>query len=105
MRLTAPPIALALFGLLLGGCDASCTDACKKLIDECEAGIPSYNVTQCETDCNGIQDEYESEVYLEEEAVAFQEQLNCIQKASCDDLLEGEESSCYQEATGLYIFN
>lgn len=92
--------------LVLGtGCQATCEDACRKIIKECEAGIPSYNREQCVADCELVQDEYKAHDYLETQSDAFKAELECIQNASCDELLNPDaENSCYRQAQSLYIF-
>jgi hypothetical protein len=89
-------LALLSVGLFfLSGCQDDCKAACKKIIVECEAGIPSYNTTQCEEDCTSVRDYYETYDYLATDLAAFEEQLNCIQDASCEELLDPDAPACY----------
>ncbi len=90
-------------GLVASACQADCESACDKLILECGAGIPSYNATQCAEDCKAVQTYYETYPYLEDELESFQEELQCIQKADCEALLDPEDPACYNEA--LYVFH
>ncbi len=89
--------------LLTPGCQADCESACDKLILDCGAGIPSYNATQCAEDCKAVQSYYEAYPYLEDELEAFQEELQCIQKADCEALLDPDDPACYNDQ--LFVFN
>ncbi len=105
MRRTPNGFIALISSLLLYGCQATCQDACRKIIVECEAGIPSYNVTQCAADCSLVQTEYDAHDYLEPQQESFSAQLECIQSASCDEILTPDASgSCYQQFKQLYVF-
>lgn len=91
--------------ILLVGCDATCEQACDKLIRTCEAGIPSYNAETCQAECELVQTEYKAQDYLEPELSALQTELNCIQGASCEALLNTDAPACLTAETArLSIF-
>ena len=97
---------IGLLSLALEGCKASCEQACRRIINDCEAGIPSYNVKQCAEDCAVVQTDYESRDYLEPQQEAFQGQLDCIKAASCEDLLSPDKAdSCYHQFQHLYVLD
>ncbi len=97
------PVACVVVATLTAGCQADCKTACEKLILDCGAGIPSYNATQCEEDCNAVQTYYETYPYLEDELEAFHEELACIRDADCEALLDPDAPACYNEQ--LFVFN
>lgn len=96
---------LLLIALFLVGCDASCEQACDKLIRTCAAGIPSYNAESCQAECELVQTEYAAQDYLEPEATALQTELNCIQASSCEALLDPAAPACLTAETArLSVF-
>jgi hypothetical protein len=96
-------MSFALLLPLLGtACEATCEDACQKLIDDCEAGIPSYSVKQCSDDCNAVETSYEAYDYLQPQLEALQNQLNCIDDSSCEDITNPDAPACYDEQLSVF---
>ena len=79
---------------LLTACDATCRQACSKLVD-CQAVDNSgTHKDECQEAClaqNGLyEDDWEDETLTQ----AFNDQRNCIRDSTCDDIAAGE---CYDE--------
>ncbi len=95
-------IVLAAVGL--AGCGGSCPRACEKLMDTCGLDLGTYTQAQCEAECTAIEDEYNTYDYLATHAEVFQEELDCIDDATCEELLDPDAPACYAEYDGLYVF-
>lgn len=82
----------------LTGCQATCKEACEKLLECDEVETSRHNIDDCETSCQIEEELYN---YWEDELThdAFEDHLNCIVETSCSEVADG---ACYDEALFLY---
>lgn len=79
--------------LVLGGCHATCKQACKKLLDCDEVESSRVNLEECRASCSREEELYESweNTALEE---ALRDELDCITSSTCEELAAG---ACYDD--------
>ena len=93
-----PALALLLAPTLFG-CQATCRGVCDKLVEECDVHWdPGYNSEDCRVQCEIQEDHYEDDP---DATLAFEDHLQCLLQAGCDELEEDPEI-CRDEE--IYIF-
>ena len=102
MRKWIPLLLLLPIGLTSVGCESTCEQACRHLVRDCDAGPEGYGVDQCAGEC-----QVQMELLVEDsaESDAYQEQLNCIDGATCEELTDTEDpeyGACYDPTVDIF---
>jgi hypothetical protein len=97
MRNPLPLLALCT-GVLLAGCDPSCTSVCEKLVACEDVDSPRVSWVECTESCEDQERLYEQWTDTVKRE-GFSEMKSCIEDSECSDIADGE---CYDE--DLYIW-
>jgi len=82
--------------LLLAGCEPSCRDACRHVLEGCGVERPQYSVEDCRLQCEAFLQHYEDDWQKADSRAA----VRCVAAAPCEDLRSG--TPCYDAAVFVW---
>ncbi len=92
IRTLTVTLALSLPSLAVAGCQGTCSNVSRKLVEECDLlWQQDLEAEDLETQCQAQEDLYEDDP---DASQAFADQLDCLWRADCDEL-ESDPELCW----------